>query len=53
MNDTNVLYTSPWMCSVIERIKEKQSQIHNWLKNQEDSLGSLLYSSVDIRDAAR
>ena len=50
-NNLDVLHTSPWMYSVIERIKEKQTEIHHWLESYEFDLLSPLYSSVDIRDA--
>lgn len=37
--------------ALIEKIRSKQEQIHEWLKSYEGSKELPLYSSVDIRDA--
>ncbi len=41
----------PAMKSLIEKIKEKQEPIHQWLESYEGSKELPLYSSVDIRNA--
>src|SRR3972149_8772441 len=51
MNATNDIKTCEYTKMLIDRIKDKQEEIHSWLRSLEGSNELPLYSSVDIRDA--
>ena len=51
VNGVNTLNQSKLMRDLIDRIKQKQEEIHRWLGSYEGSKELPLYSSVDIRDA--